>query len=295
MLWHFVCKMSSLYGTFADRLCQVIFERTLREIIVFHSKSRLLLLLGIVTLSFFNVACESENKAEQTMPTLTGSVKEFLGGGGFTYILVESGGREHWVAVPETKVEVGEDVSVYDGRLMRAFPSKSLNRTFEELIIAPGLVGKAPRAGGSSPHGLSENTAHLKSTGRPAETPPAKASLGSDSNRNKQLLANIEKASGKNSYTVAELFSTAAGLSGQTVRVRGRVMKVSKNIMGKNWLHIQDGTGDPNNKTHDLVVTSSELPGKGQVVTLEGVLAADKNFGGGYQYPVIIEQGKLLE
>jgi len=28
--WHFVCKMFSLYGTFADRLCQVIFVRSLK-------------------------------------------------------------------------------------------------------------------------------------------------------------------------------------------------------------------------------------------------------------------------
>ena len=65
--------------------------------------------------------------------------------------------------------------------------------------------------------------------------------------------------------------------------------------MGKNWHHIQDGTGDPTNNTHDLVVTSSAIVEKGTIISFEGVLAADKDFGAGYRYDVIIEDAGVVK
>jgi len=65
--------------------------------------------------------------------------------------------------------------------------------------------------------------------------------------------------------------------------------------MGKNWHHIQDGTGDPATNTHDLVVTSSAIVKKGNIISFEGVLAADKNFGSGYRYDVIIEDAVVVK
>jgi len=65
--------------------------------------------------------------------------------------------------------------------------------------------------------------------------------------------------------------------------------------MGKNWIHIQDGTGDPTTNTHDLVVTSSAIVEKDTVISLEGVLAAGKDFGAGYRYDVLIEDAVVVE
>jgi hypothetical protein len=87
----------------------------------------------------------------------------------------------------------------------------------------------------------------------------------------------VEKSDAQNGHTVGELFAKAASLNGQKVTVKGQVVKVSPNIMGKNWHHIQDGTGDPATNTHDLVVTSSAIVQKGSIISFEGVLAA----GGG--------------
>jgi hypothetical protein len=65
--------------------------------------------------------------------------------------------------------------------------------------------------------------------------------------------------------------------------------------MGKNWLHIQDGTGEPTKNTHDLVVTSSAIAEKGTIISLEGVLAAGKDFGFGYKYDVLIEDAVVVK
>ncbi len=64
--------------------------------------------------------------------------------------------------------------------------------------------------------------------------------------------------------------------------------------MGRNWLHLQDGTGDPMQNTHDLVVTTSEQLSGPNVITIEGVVAADKDFGAGYKYVVLIEDSTIV-
>ena len=77
------------------------------------------------------------------------------------------------------------------------------------------------------------------------------------------------------------------------MRVRGKVVKNSRMIMGKNWLHLQDGTGEPDKKQHDLVVTTMADATEGEIVTVEGVVAANRDFGAGYNYQVLIENAKV--
>lgn len=89
-------------------------------------------------------------------------------------------------------------------------------------------------------------------------------------------------------YTVAEIYSKKAELKGRLVKVRGNVVKVSANIMGKTWVHIQDGTGaEGSNKV--VFRCQNESPAVGSVVTAQGTLEIDKDFGYGYFYPVIVE------
>jgi len=103
----------------------------------------------------------------------------------------------------------------------------------------------------------------------------------------------VEKAKGPDSYTVSEIHKKSADLDRKKVVVRGRVIKVSTNIMGKNWIHLWDGSGDAEKGTNDLVVTSSDLPAVGNVVTARGTLYKDKDFGSGYKYVVIMEEATL--
>jgi len=96
-------------------------------------------------------------------------------------------------------------------------------------------------------------------------------------------------------YTVSEIFSQAAELNGKTVKLRGKVVKFSPNIMGSNWLHLQDGSGDPMHNTHDLVVTTEQKAAVDDVVVVEGVMTAKKDFGAGYFYEAIIEKAVIAE
>jgi hypothetical protein len=82
-------------------------------------------------------------------------------------------------------------------------------------------------------------------------------------------------------------------LNKKKVVVKGKVVKVSAGIMGRNWIHIQDGTGSQAKKNHNLVCTSKETAEIGDIVTVSGILAKDKDFGGGYKYTAIVEESTI--
>jgi len=103
----------------------------------------------------------------------------------------------------------------------------------------------------------------------------------------------VEKAKGADAYTVSETYEKAAKLDKKTVVVRGKVVKVSKGIMGKNWVHLRDGSGDAGKGTNNLVATTQDAPIVGDVVTATGTLYKDKDFGAGYKYQVIVEEATV--
>ena len=105
----------------------------------------------------------------------------------------------------------------------------------------------------------------------------------------------VEKAKGADAYTVSETYEKGAKLDKKTVVVRGKIVKVSQGIMGKNWVHLQDGSGDPGKGTNNLVVTTQDVPKVGDVVTAKGTLYKDKDFGAGYLYKVIVEEATVKQ
>jgi hypothetical protein len=105
----------------------------------------------------------------------------------------------------------------------------------------------------------------------------------------------VEKAKGADAYTVSEIYEMAGKLDKKTVSVRGKVVKVSKGIMGKNWVHLQDGSGDAGTGTNNLVATTQDVPKVGDVVTAKGTLYKDKDFGAGYLYKVIVEEATVKQ
>ena len=103
----------------------------------------------------------------------------------------------------------------------------------------------------------------------------------------------VEKAKGADAYNVSETYEKAAKLDKKTVVVRGKVVKVSQGIMGKNWVHLRDGSGDQGKGTNNLVATTKDAPKVGDVVTAKGILYKDKDFGAGYKYKVIVEEATV--
>lgn len=101
-------------------------------------------------------------------------------------------------------------------------------------------------------------------------------------------------SSGNDLKTVEECFNEAQKIDKRKVRVQGKVVKFTASILNRNWLHLQDGSGDQENNTHDLVVTTLEQVKNGTTVVVEGILSREKDFGAGYRYAAIIEDAKIL-
>jgi hypothetical protein len=98
----------------------------------------------------------------------------------------------------------------------------------------------------------------------------------------------VAKAEGANARTVAEVNSDRPP-SDKPVTVRAKVVKVTANVMGKNWVHLRDGSGSAADNSNDILVTSKDEPKVGDVVIAKGVVKTDVDLGSGYAYKVLVE------
>lgn len=118
----------------------------------------------------------------------------------------------------------------------------------------------------------------------PANHPAAKPGAEVD-------LAGITKAEG--GRTVAELFADKDKLAGQKVAVRGKVVKTNSGIMGKDWVHVRDGSGAEGSNDLTVTTTSQPLPNVGDTVLVNGTVVTNKDYGMGYSYPVMLEGAQV--
>ena len=158
-----------------------------------------------------------------------------------------------------------------------------MQKTLLSSAIALTLALTLPGCGKKEAEPAAQAPAAAAPAQMPAEHPTPSAIAGTPTEID---LAGIAKAEG--GKTVAEVYAEKDALVGTTVAVRGKVVKVNAGIMDKNWLHVRDGSGEEG--TNDLTVTTEgDLPELGATVLVSGSLATDKDFGMGYQYPVILE------
>jgi hypothetical protein len=236
--------------------------------------------------------------AAANIPTVSGTVIETINASGYTYMHVESGANKTWVAIPATTVEKGATIKYYEGMVMKNFTSKTLNRTFDAVVFSSGLVGDEAK---TTPQPATEAandsfSAAVKAEKTASKAAPVMAMSGGSTGAIAPLEdISIDKAAAPNGHTVEEIFITAKELAGKKVQVHGKVVKFSPLIMGKNWIHLQDGTGNPMQNSHDLVVTSAETAEVGSIITIEGIVAADKDFGAGYKYTAIVEDAAVIK
>ena len=195
---------------------------------------------------------------------LAGAVVETMDAGGYTYARLDTAQGEVWVAGPATPLAVGQAIEARNPQPMPGFHSASLDRTFEMIYFASGLA-----AGGGAPAGAAHGSTEA----------PAGA----------QVSSAVARAEG--GQTVEELITGKDQWVGKEILLRAEVVKYTADVMGKNWLHVQDGSGGEG--TNDLTITTSATAAVGDTVLIRGTLIADKDFGFGYAYDLIIEDAAV--
>jgi len=220
---------------------------------------------------------------------LKGKVVERLDAPPYSYLKLKTAEGESWAAVPKTEVANGQEVTVTGAMPMADFESKTLKRKFAtvyfgtlagtETAAAPPAPAPGPGPGpagaeGMPPPGMAAQ--HAAAAAGPSEVGDVK----------------VAKAPGADARTVAEVHSQRSTLKEKPVTIRGKVVKYNEGIMGRNWLHIRDGSGSAG-KDNDLTITTSDRAAVGDVVLVKGTVRVDKDFGAGYAYPVIVEDAKI--
>jgi hypothetical protein len=212
---------------------------------------------------------------------VSGKVLEASSAAGFTYVRLETSNGPEWFIVAPVELKKGDKLTVQPNMTMDNFESKSLKKTFDRVTFATVVNGGTPAKAAEFPPAMMEALARQQGGGHAAE--PA---------RSAETPVKVEKAEGGKS--VAELWASRATLKDSNVVVRGKVVKSLAGIMGKNWIHLQDGSGSAAAGDNDITVTTSENIKAGEVITIRGVVRVDKDFGAGYKYPVIVEDASVV-
>lgn len=203
--------------------------------------------------------------------SIQGEVLEVRDAAPYTYLRLKTGTGETWAAVTAAPVKKGEQVTIANSMVMENFESKSLKKTFDKIVFgtladpngqqAPAAIARA------MPHG---------SMGAP--TPSA---------------VKVAKATGSDARTVAEVVGGKTALKDKSVSLRAQVVRANLGILGKNWFHVQDGSGSAGAGTNDILVTSKDVAAVGDVVLVKGTVRTDVKVGPGYDYAVLIENASL--
>ncbi|MFY9150992.1 MAG: GW dipeptide domain-containing protein [Prolixibacteraceae bacterium] len=194
-------------------------------------------------------------------------VEEVIQTSNYTYLKINENDAEKWIAVTKMEAAAGETYFYNEEMEMKNFESKELNRTFESVYFVQEISKEPIIAGIPVPAG------HGKAEGGKTD--------------------GISVAPADGSVSIADLYAKRADFAGKTIKMKGQVVKVNDEVMGKNWIHIQDGTGSSDD--FDLTITTMDKVAKDDVVTFEGTIALKKDFGYGYFYEVIMEDAKLVK
>ena len=223
-----------------------------------------------VLLAAFVMLCSGLGwSAEKSAPppaatVVKGEVLEVKDVDSYTYLRLKTADGEMWAAVAKAPLKKGAKVTVENVMVMNNFESKSLKKTFDK--IAFGNL-----AGAGSPMGAHGGAPKVDFTGD----------------------VKVAKAGGADARTVAEVVTKSAELKDKKVAVRGKVVKFTGAVMGKNWIHLRDGSGSAADKTDDVLVTTMDKANIGDTVLVKGVVRTNKDFGSGYSYKVLIEEATL--
>ncbi len=235
------------------------------------------IIIFLVMIGFF-FSCQNNNKSEGENQSGVHSVmvKEVLQVSEYTYLRVSEDGKEKWLAAPSVQVEKGKTYYFKNGMEMMNFESKELNKTFEKIYFIDKL---------STDPNMKVETV--------TSSIPKKNNVSHQAAKPKLEQAKVQVPPTEGIITIAELYENINKYVGLQIKVRGKVTKYNPAILKKNWIHIQDGTAF--NDKFDFTATIDNEVNIGDFVTIEGVIAVNKDFGYGYVYDVIMENASLVK
>lgn len=235
-------------------------------------------------------------------PVLGATIIETKDVTNYTYLLLEDKTGKVWAAIPKTPVKTGDEIAITNIAVMKNFHSKTLEKTFDLILFAVPSEGCPFNESGG------EIVSEMPSSMMPGKMPSAKMPSASmphgampaimeDSTKKSKAVVpkdiKVSKAVGEDAYTIEEIYSKKEELSQKTITVRAVVVKFMPQIMEKNWIHIQDGTGSAEKGNNDIAVSTLETAKIGDEVIIKGTLGIDKDFGMSCAFGMLIEEASI--
>ena len=229
------------------------------------------LLLVFVMMLGAGFAWAADAPAPAPAASIKGKVLEVLDTESFTYLRLQTKDGETWAAVAKAPVEKGAEVTIENLTMMKDFESRTLKRKFDRIVFGSVVMSGTGAAAGSDLAAIHAGV--------------AKSTDFAD--------VKVAKASGPDARTVAEIVTQKADLKDKTVVVRGKIVKFTAGVLGKNWIHLRDGSGSASDGTNDILATTKDEAKIGDVVLVKGIVQTNRDFGSGYSYHVLIEEATL--
>lgn len=194
-------------------------------------------------------------------------VMEILPTTKYVYLNVKENDKQYWIATRKLDIKIGETYFYKGGLLKTNFESKEYNKVFDKIYLVTSLV-QANHGGSTESNELETEQSTNKNTTTDTKTIIVKSG----------------------SIKISELVENYKKYEGKTVQISGKCVKINPNIMGRNWIHIKDGTKDD----YDLVITSNTFVKEGSMITIKATVTLNKDFGAGYKYDLILENGIIV-
>jgi len=202
-------------------------------------------------------------------------VAEVIQGNTYTYMKVKENMDERWIATGKTEAEEGDVLYYGEALEMPNFHSKEIDRTFDKIYFVD-MVSETP---------IVQN--------QMGQMPMGQMGQGHSGAVESEQKSSISLDKSGDEVTIADVYANPKEYEGKEFEIRGIVTKVNKEIMGKNWVHLQDGTSKDG--AFDLTITTQDLPKINDEVTFKGTVTLEKDFGAGYYYDVIMEDANQVK
>lgn len=200
-------------------------------------------------------------------------ILEVIPASNYVYLKVKEDKDQFWIATKKREIDLDSTYFYREALLKTEFESKIHNRVFDTIYLVNKLVTQMHGANFTT--GTPDNIQISEKKKEPVEVP-------SDENKNVSYKIYPE---------ISAFLDDPNKFEGQAVQLKGKCVKVNSNIMNKNWIHLKDGSQDD----FDLIITTNMSAQEGDIITIQAMVALDKDYGAGYSYDLILENGVILQ
>jgi len=200
-------------------------------------------------------------------------ILEIIPASNYVYLKVKEDKDQFWIATKKREINLDSTYFYREALLKTDFKSKIHNRVFDTIYLVNKLVTQMHGAKHTS--GTTDNIQISKK-----KKEPVKVTTDEDKNINYKIYPEI-----------STFLNDPNKFEGQAVQIKGRCVKVNKNIMNKNWIHLKDGSQDD----FDLIITTNMSAQEGDIITIQAMVALNKDYGAGYSYDLILENGAIIQ